>query len=94
MGDIPGNVVMTTGIAALPQEQQEVVIGKVIGFDDFTNDNDPYGEHDFGCVDIEGVGGVYFKSDYYEPNLERGSEDPTDLTKTVRVMTIMLTSEY
>ncbi len=31
---------------------------------------------------------------YYDANVEFGSEDPADPTKTTRVLTIMLTSEY
>lgn len=36
---------------------------------------------------------VRFKIDYYDLSLEWGSEDPTDASKTTRVLTIMLPSD-
>ena len=33
---------------------------------------------------------VWFRIDYYDPALEWGSEDPTDPTITIRVLTLML----
>ena len=46
-----GKVLLTCGIASLPLVQQNEVINKVKKFNDFTEDNNPYGEHDFGCFD-------------------------------------------
>jgi hypothetical protein len=54
---------------------------------------DPYGEHDFGNFEVAGQK-FFFKIDYYDPNLEFGSEDPGDPQKTTRVLTIMLAEEY
>jgi hypothetical protein len=62
-------------------------------FSDFSADNDPYGEHDFGCVTVDGRK-VFWKIDYYDRDCLYGSECPADPTQTTRVLTIMLASEY
>ena len=94
IGPIPGTVVLTAGMMTLEQTQRNTIIQAVIQFDEFTPDNDPYGEHDFGIIRHAEAGSVYWKIDYYEPSLQHGSEDPSDLTQTHRVLTIMLASEY
>lgn len=43
-----GRIMITAGIAALPSDVQAMVIRRIATFSDFTPDNDPYGEHDFG----------------------------------------------
>lgn len=91
---VPGQTFFTAGISALPLEAQAEIVNAVMSFDTFTEENDPYGEHDFGEINVEGVGSVYFKFDYYDQELCYGSEDPADLTLTMRVLTIMLASEY
>lgn len=55
--------------------------------------SDPYGEHDMGGFTFEGET-MLFKIDYYDLDMEFGSERPDDPTCTVRVLTIMLASEY
>lgn len=46
-------------------------------------------ERDRGNFEFEGTT-VYFKIDYYDAALEYGSEDPSDASKTRRVLTIMV----
>ena len=88
-----GKVVMTRGVAVLPEAELAQVLERVRAFDEFTNDNDPHGEHDFGNFEVGGVT-YFFKVDYYAPDMERGSEDPADPNKTTRVLTIMRADEY
>lgn len=90
---IPGTVVVTQGIDALSEEAKAAIFALVQYADDFDEGNDPYGEHDFGSVTHDDVGQVFWKIDYYEPTLTQGSEDPTNLKMTVRVLTIMLAME-
>jgi hypothetical protein len=60
---------------------------------EFTPDNDPHGEHDFGSFTL--VGRKFFwKIDYYDREMVHGSEEPADPAKTMRVLTILLASEY
>jgi len=90
---IGGKVLLTRGIAALPEQDQSEIVQKVRVFDAFTEDNDPYREHDFGSFSHSGHK-VFWKIDYYDPSMTFGSEDPADTQKTVRVLTIMLAEEY
>ena len=88
-----GRVLMTQGIQALPQEVIQKVIDAVKAFDDFTPDNDPHGEHDFGSVRI-GENAIFWKIDYYDESRMFGSDDPSNPAKTTRVLTLMLADEY
>jgi hypothetical protein len=90
---VGGQVVMTAGVNALPIDTKARVLSAAQSFDNFSKDNDPHGEHDFGNFEIEGE--VYFwKIDYYALGLTTGSDDPADPEKTTRVLTIMHASEY
>ncbi len=86
-------LVQTFGINALPENDQSAIREKVELFNDFTEANDPYGEHDFGAIDHNDQR-IYWKIDYYDTDLKYGSEDPTDPAQTARVLTIMLANEY
>jgi hypothetical protein len=90
---VAGRVFQTQGIDALPPSVQSAIREKVELFASFTEDNDPHGERDFGAFDHEG-GKIFWKIDYYAPDMEHGSENPADPKQTVRVLTIMLASEY
>jgi hypothetical protein len=87
-----GRVVMTAGVAALPEEILAQVLEQVRHFDEVTKDNDPYGQHDFGNFYFDGQD-YFSKIDYYSPDMQGGSEDPADPEKTTRVMT-MRADEY
>jgi Protein of unknown function (DUF3768) len=88
-----GQVVMTQGVASLPESDLTQLLERVRRFRGFTEDNDPYGEHDFGSLELAGQT-YFFKVDYYAPDMEGGSEDPADPAKTTRVLTIMRADEY
>ena len=88
-----GRIMLTAGIAALPAEATAAIMAAVQRFDGFSADNDPHGEHDFGLVDAAGQR-VMFKVDYYDREMSMHSSDAADPEVTVRVLTIMLTSEY
>ena len=88
-----GQVLLTPGVNELPSDVRAMAIRKVATFDAFTPDNNPHGEHDFGAFDLAGHK-VFWKIDYYAPDLQGGAEDPTDPKMTARVLTIMLAEEY
>jgi hypothetical protein len=56
-------------------------------------DNDPFEEHDFGSFEHDGER-IFWKIDYYDRSLTKGSGAPSDPAQTRRVLTIMLASEY
>jgi len=88
-----GKVMMTETVYELPDCVRADAIVKVATFSDFTSDNDPYGEHDFGFFNLVGRT-FYWKIDYYDERYEFGSVDPTDPEKTIRVLTLMLAEDY
>jgi hypothetical protein len=88
-----GKVMLTMGVAELPDTVRAKALQMVAEFDRFTEDNDPRGEHDVGIFEL--VDRTFFwKIDYYDRQCEFGSEDPSDPERTTRVLTIMLASEY
>ena len=90
---VGGQVLITRGVQALGPEGLAGVVQAVRVFDDFNADNDPYGEHDFAVLRVEGVE-VIFKIDYYDLDMDSMSPDPSDPAVTRRVMTILLPAEY
>jgi hypothetical protein len=88
-----GNVVMTAGVNELPDMVKAEALKRAATFDDFNEDNDPHGEHDFGSFELCGRK-FFWKIDYFDRSMEYGSDDPSDPEKTTRVMTVMLASEY
>jgi hypothetical protein len=90
---VGGQVLMTAGVAALPLDTKARVLLAVQHFSQFSADNDPHREHDFGSFEIDGER-YFFKLDYYALDMDGGSEDPADPEKTTRVLTIMRADEY
>jgi Protein of unknown function (DUF3768) len=88
-----GRIYVTAGIAALPMQDQVEIMSRVREFADFTADNDPYGQHDFGSFEYSGKK-IFWKIDYYDRQLEFGSPDPSDESVTTRVLTVLLAEEY
>jgi hypothetical protein len=88
-----GVLVMTAGVIALGQARQLKILEAIAKFDTFNEGNDPYGEHDFGALEVEGER-LFFKIDYYDQSLTAHSPDPADPSITKRVLTIMLADEY
>lgn len=88
-----GRIVFTPGVSALGVAFSHLALARVRAFNAFGDDNDPYGERDFGSVELNGRK-LFWKIDYYDRALEYGSPDPTDPAVTTRVLTIMLAEEY
>lgn len=81
---------VTRGVAALATFMNEIFVA-VRDFSEFSDDNDPYGEHDFGSFEMF-AHKFFWKIDYYDEAL-KGWCDPLSPDCT-RVLTIMLAEEY
>ncbi len=88
-----GSIMITSSIQANGAAFSATALKAIRDFKGFTDDNDPWGEHDFGAVEIEGEK-VFFKIDYFDLSLQQGSPNPANEGCTHRVMTIMLASEF
>lgn len=88
-----GRICVTSGIARLDETEQAEIMRRVFRYRDFTPENDPYGEHDYGAFEHAGKW-IMWKIDYYDRTCEWGSPDPADEAVTTRVLTVMLAEEY
>ena len=97
---------VTLGFQSLPDADRFAALAAIVGFSRFDEDNDPYGEHDFGAVYRLDTGiwtqerprdektisqTVFWKVDLYEDPDVKSANDPPAIT---RVITIMLPSDY
>ena len=95
---------VTIGFQSLSDADRVAALAEITRFSKFDEDNDPYGEHDFGAVYRLATGAwtqerpsdskaisetVFWKVDYYDTDLAFGSEAPWDAAQTKRVRTIM-----
>lgn len=88
-----GQMYFTAGIESLGLQAIFEIRQEIALFNSFSEDNDPYGEHDFGSLNYAGHK-IFWKIDYYGKTMDCGSSDPSNATHTTRVMTIMLAQEY
>jgi hypothetical protein len=88
-----GGAFMTLAVAALGPHLAERILDAIMLYDEFCRESDPYGEHDFGSVRIEGHT-ILFKIDYFSKDMTQASPDPSDPSVTKRILTIMLAEEY
>lgn len=85
------NYMATRGIMSLDEVTISDIFVAVQDFSSFTEDNDPYGEHDFGSFEHFALK-FFWKIDYYDENLKGWCDPLSDDCN--RVLTIMLVSEY
>lgn len=78
----PDALVVTSGLAAAFPDDLPLILAKVKEFEIFTEDNDPWHEHDFGAFDFKGEK-IFWKID------DHGGHEGYEL-----VLTVMLASDY
>ena len=87
---VGGRVTLTCGVDELPTDTKARLILAVQSFNDCTQGDDPYGEHDFGAIEMDGER-YFWKVDLYEePSVKSKNREPV----VTRVLTIMLAQEY
>jgi hypothetical protein len=88
-----GRVIAVGSLAQAGQEILEKAVKGLRSFADFSEDNDPYGEHDCASFEVDGER-FMFKIDYYTLDELHGSEHPEDPAVTIRVCSVFYTSDY
>lgn len=92
----PGHkmIVLTGALAQMDGPLRTAAVINAAGFDAFSEDNNPQGEHDFGQLTILAEQ-IMFKLDcYYDLDLKTSSEEPSNPEMTRRVMSLFLASDY
>jgi hypothetical protein len=88
-----GKCAVSAGVAELGIPFATAAAAAARAYHNFTPDNDPDGEHDFGAFTM-GEQRLIWKIDYYDSTLRYGSRDPSNPAETKRVLTVMLAEEY
>jgi hypothetical protein len=88
-----GHIMVTRGARGLRGFTASELAQALAAHNTFDVQNDPLGERDFGDLELFGAT-LLWKIDYYDPRLEYASSDPADPQQTVRVLTVMLETEY
>lgn len=88
-----GTIMVTQSVLALNGFDQLALTTALAQYDRFDADNDPHGERDFGDLELFEAE-LLWKVDYYDKERKFGSDDPADPNVTVRVLTIMLVTEW
>ena len=86
-------VFISAGVSSLPYLEQARLLDKVQKFNNFNEENNPYGERDFSRIEHQGIN-YFWKIDYYNETMDAGSDNPADENITIRVLTIMRADEY
>jgi len=85
-------LLLTRGVYA--REDKDRIVKQVRNFSQFSEDDDPYKEHDFGSIVLNDGQKIFWKIDYYDNDLRKHSPDPANPEVTRRILTIMFSDEY
>ena len=88
-----GTIMVTSGVQGLGQKFINLVFDALRSFNSFSEDNDPYGEQDFGAMQVDGEK-VFWKIDCYDLSMTAHSPNAANPGVTKRVLTVMLAGEY
>lgn len=88
-------ILATPGVNALGPGSVQELLYLVLTFkdEDFRESFEPFGDRDFISLTFRGIR-IWAKIDCFDPSMEFLSPDPADDKVTVRVLTVMLPTEY
>lgn len=84
---------LTAAVAELDPRRKAKVLESVRTLDAFDQGCDPDSEADMTFFGLDGES-YFFRFDYYSPDMEHGSHDPSEIDKTRRVLTIGFAADY
>ena len=88
-----GGVAALLAEGAVDEDRGQVMALALARYASFDEGDDPYGERDFGVLELWGER-LFWKIDYYHPDRDEHSPVKWSTELTRRVVTIMLASEY
>lgn len=89
---VPGRFVLAPSVASRPGPFQSACLTAVRSCDVFPSNDGPYGAHDIGFFEIDGVS-VCFKIELWDEHYRSHSTEPTSLKRTRRLLTIRLVED-
>lgn len=90
---LTGQIALSPAIQLLSSDTREGILDGVKTYNAFAPQGDAQKERDFGAFEC-GDHDIFWVIDCYDENSEYLSDDPADLTRTNRVLRVMLTEEY
>lgn len=88
-----GIITVSAGVHHLPPDDKARVLVAVKNFNDFNADNNPYGEREFGSIELAGIPPVFWRIAYYEDEtMQFGAEAPE--VQCFRLLSIYLAEEH
>ncbi len=85
-----GKIIIAPGVNG---PQMSAIIAKMMVYEEFNAESDPFEQHDFGVIHHDG-GEYFWKIDYYDPDYEYGADPYEDDKPMRRVLTLMTSEEY
>ena len=88
-----GKYCVSAGVHGLNGLSKALILAAVRNDTNFTEDNDPYGEHEFGVIELSGLPKVFWRIDYYADETLTDGGDP-DEEDVYRLLTIYFADEH
>ena len=88
-----GEYQLSRQVLALPKNKQKQLFKLIQDFSDFNSENNPDGDRSFGAVMMDGFKYIW-KIDCLNLSMTMLSDDPSDASKTTRILLIIRADEF